>query len=99
MDNPYRPHLRDRLRRAFERGVAATGIRRILQLDISVRAEDWTGSMRGCGMLVLNPPFGFEPLARSKGLRLRIVPTGAATRLASPFLHGITALPVRIEQD
>jgi cytochrome P450 len=31
--------------------------------------------------------------------RLRIVPTGAATRLASPFLHGITALPVRIEQD
>jgi cytochrome P450 len=31
--------------------------------------------------------------------RLRIVPTGTTTRLASPFLHGITSLPVRIEQD
>jgi cytochrome P450 len=31
--------------------------------------------------------------------RLRVVPTASPTRLASPFLHGITALPVRIEQD
>jgi cytochrome P450 len=31
--------------------------------------------------------------------RLRIVPTAPPARLASPFLHGITALPVRIEQD
>jgi cytochrome P450 len=31
--------------------------------------------------------------------RLRIVPTAAPVRLASPFLHGITSLPVRIEQD
>jgi cytochrome P450 len=31
--------------------------------------------------------------------RLRIVPTGTPTRLASPFLYGINALPVRIEQD
>lgn len=59
------PHMEPLAMRAFERGIAATGIRRILQLDISVRAEDWTGSMRGCGVLVLNPPFGFEPLARS----------------------------------
>ncbi len=28
---------------------------------------------------------------------MRIVPQGPATRLASPFLHGFTAMPVRIE--
>ena len=27
----------------------------------------------------------------------RVVPQGAPTRLASPFLHGFTAMPVRIE--
>lgn len=31
--------------------------------------------------------------------RLRIHPDGAPTRLASPFLHGCTAMPVRIEQE
>jgi 23S rRNA (adenine2030-N6)-methyltransferase len=51
--------------RAFERGMAETGIRKILQLEISVLPEDWSGGMRGCGMLVVNPPFGFEPEARS----------------------------------
>ena len=49
--------------RAFERDLVATGIRNILQLEISVRSEDWSGGMRGCGMLVVNPPFGFEPEA------------------------------------
>ena len=29
--------------------------------------------------------------------RIRVVPQGAPTRLASPFLHGFTAMPVRIE--
>jgi cytochrome P450 len=29
----------------------------------------------------------------------RIVPQGAPTRLASPFLHGFTAMPVRIERS
>lgn len=50
--------------RAFERRVIATGIRKILQLEISVRPETWTLSMRGCGLLVVNPPFGFEGTAR-----------------------------------
>ena len=31
--------------------------------------------------------------------RIRIVPQGEPDRLASPFLHGFNALPVRIEQD
>ncbi len=49
----------------FERRVAATGIRRILQLEISVHPREWTLTMRGCGLLVVNPPFGFEAAARA----------------------------------
>ena len=51
--------------RAFERGIVACGIRKILQLEISVLPDEWSGGMRGCGMLVVNPPFGFEQDARS----------------------------------
>ena len=50
--------------RAFERDIVATGIRKVLQLELSVMPEGWAGSMRGCGMLVVNPPFGFEDVAR-----------------------------------
>jgi 23S rRNA (adenine2030-N6)-methyltransferase len=49
---------------AFERRVAATGIRKILQLELAVRNVGFSGSVRGCGMLVANPPFGFEAAAR-----------------------------------
>jgi 3-oxoacyl-[acyl-carrier protein] reductase len=31
--------------------------------------------------------------------RLRVEPVGAPERLASPFLHGFNAMPVRLEQD
>jgi len=31
--------------------------------------------------------------------KIRLVPQGAPTRLASPFLHGFTSMPVRIEQE
>jgi 23S rRNA (adenine2030-N6)-methyltransferase len=48
----------------FERDIAATGIRRILQVEIAVHPEDWIASTRGCGMLIVNPPFGFENTAR-----------------------------------
>ena len=51
--------------RAFERGMAATGIGKILQLEISVRSAGWSWNMRGCGLLVANPPFGFEDIART----------------------------------
>src|SRR5262249_62092657 len=50
---------------AFERSAAATGIRKILQLELSVRDAGWSGNLRGCGMLVVNPPFGFEATARA----------------------------------
>ena len=49
---------------AFERRVAATGIRKILQLELAVRDVGFSGSVRGCGLLVANPPFGFEAVAR-----------------------------------
>lgn len=51
--------------RAFERSVVATGIGRILQLELSVHGAGWRESLRGCGMLVANPPFGFENTARA----------------------------------
>jgi 23S rRNA (adenine2030-N6)-methyltransferase len=50
---------------AFERRVAATGIRKILQLELAVRDMGVSGAVRGCGMLVANPPFGFEAAARN----------------------------------
>lgn len=49
----------------FERSILATGVRRILQLELTPLPEGWTLSLRGCGMLVVNPPFGFDQEARS----------------------------------
>ncbi len=50
---------------AFERRVAATGMRKILQLEIAVHPREWALTLRGCGLLVVNPPFGFEAAARA----------------------------------
>ncbi len=50
--------------RLFERGLLATGIHKILQLELALFPDSWTASMRGCGMLVVNPPFGFEAISR-----------------------------------
>ena len=50
---------------AFERSIVATRIRKILQLELSVRNAGGNGLLRGCGMLVVNAPFGFEATARS----------------------------------
>jgi 23S rRNA (adenine2030-N6)-methyltransferase len=50
---------------AFERGIIKTGIRKILQLEISVANVGWSGNLRGCGLLVANPPFGFDEIART----------------------------------
>lgn len=48
----------------FERGLAATGIRKMLQLELSVMPDSWSVSLRGCGLIVVNPPYGFEQEAR-----------------------------------
>lgn len=44
----------------FARRLVATGIRKVLRLELSVFPEGWSASLRGSGMLVVNPPFGFE---------------------------------------
>jgi 23S rRNA (adenine2030-N6)-methyltransferase len=49
----------------FERALAATGVRKILQAELSVYGAKWRASLRGCGMMVINPPFGFEQQART----------------------------------
>ena len=59
------PLLEPAVMQSFERRVAATGIRKILQLEISVHPKEWRLNMRGCGLLVVNPPFGFEDIARA----------------------------------
>jgi 23S rRNA (adenine2030-N6)-methyltransferase len=51
--------------KAFERGIIRTGIRKILQLELSVADVGWSGNLRGCGLLVANPPFGFDEIART----------------------------------
>jgi 23S rRNA (adenine2030-N6)-methyltransferase len=51
--------------RAFERELVETGIRNMLQLELTVLPEGFNEGMRGCGMIVVNPPFGFEEQARA----------------------------------
>ena len=50
--------------RRFERDLVATGIRKILQLELSVAPESWTATLRGCGMLIVNPPWRLDTTAR-----------------------------------
>jgi len=58
------PLMTPQAMRGFERGLVATGMRKILQMELSVRPDDWTETLRGTGMLVVNPPFGFSGEAR-----------------------------------
>jgi 23S rRNA (adenine2030-N6)-methyltransferase len=51
--------------RAFERRVAASGIRRILWLDLRLQPGHDAGKLTGCGMVVVNPPYGFAGEAAS----------------------------------
>lgn len=51
--------------RDFERRVVASGIRRILWMDLAL-GEDTSGEkLDGCGMVVVNPPYGFAEEAAS----------------------------------
>jgi len=59
------PLMEPTVMRGFTRGFAATGIRKILELELSVFPENWSVTLRGTGMLVVNPPFGFEEEART----------------------------------
>ena len=47
---------------SFERTIVEIGLRKLLKLELSVRPGTWKDSMRGCAMLVVNPPHGFDRL-------------------------------------
>jgi 23S rRNA (adenine2030-N6)-methyltransferase len=49
--------------KGFERDIVATGIRRILKLELAVLRQGLQEGMRGCAMLVINPPFRFDATA------------------------------------
>lgn len=51
--------------RTFERGVEQSGVRKILKLVLAVRPTGWRASLRGCGMLIVNPPWKFDQTASS----------------------------------
>lgn len=42
---------------AFAAGLVATGIRRMLRLELFVHAPDDPSRLNGCGLIVVNPPF------------------------------------------
>jgi len=50
--------------RDFARSVEKSGIRKILRLELTVGGAGETRHMRGCGMLVVNPPWKFDAEAR-----------------------------------
>jgi 23S rRNA (adenine2030-N6)-methyltransferase len=58
------PMMEPAAMRRFERDLVATGIRRILQLELTVGPESWTATMRGCGMLIVNPPWKLDTATR-----------------------------------
>ncbi len=63
---------------SFEHHVVASGIRRILWLDLRLSAGDAAGKLGGCGMVVVNPPYGFaaEAAALLDWLKRVLAPTG-----------------------
>jgi 23S rRNA (adenine2030-N6)-methyltransferase len=65
--------------RGFERDVAATGVRKILQLELSLRPDALPGALHGCGLLVVNPPYRFdaEASAIAASLAASLAPDGA----------------------
>jgi 23S rRNA (adenine2030-N6)-methyltransferase len=50
--------------RDFAADIRRSGIRKVLQLEITVRERDETEIVPGCGMLIVNPPWHFEDEAR-----------------------------------
>ena len=51
--------------RDFLGSIQRSGIRKVLRIEIVVRERDESGIIPGCGMLVVNPPFGFDTEAQS----------------------------------
>ena len=51
--------------RAFHTGMAASGLRDIVAAEMFLREPVDAARLNGCGLLVVNPPFGFEAAART----------------------------------
>ena len=73
------PLLEPAAMRGFERDVVATGVRKILQLELLPHPDSWTRTLRGCGMLVVNPPYRFDAEAEATvaSLAVSLAPEGA----------------------
>jgi 23S rRNA (adenine2030-N6)-methyltransferase len=50
--------------RRFERDLAASGMQRLLWLELKLKKHE-AGTLGGCGMLVVNPPYGFAEESKS----------------------------------
>jgi 23S rRNA (adenine2030-N6)-methyltransferase len=59
------PIMEARAMRDFHARVERSGIRKVLCLELMVRARDENTLIPGCGLLVVNPPWGFEEEAKS----------------------------------
>ena len=59
------PIMEVRAMRDFYAQVERSGIRKVLRLELMVRARDEDTFIPGCGMLVVNPPWHFEEEAKS----------------------------------
>jgi 23S rRNA (adenine2030-N6)-methyltransferase len=72
------PRMEAAAMRGFERDVLATGIRRILQLELSLRPDSSAGALGGCGLLVVNPPYRFDAAATAiaAALAVSLAPDG-----------------------
>lgn len=69
---------------AFLGELVLSGIRRILAAELTVRAPTAPDRLNGCGLAIVNPPYGFETVARD--LLAGLVPilaqaSGAASRV------------------
>lgn len=71
---------------AFERKLVATGIRRILRAELEVHPPTWSESLRGCGLVVVNPPFEFDREAREIGAVLAPILAQSIGRAAADWL-------------
>ena len=58
------PQMEAASMRDFARSVAKSGIRKVLRLELTVGGASEARHMRGCGMLVVNPPWKFDAEAR-----------------------------------
>src|SRR5690606_482295 len=59
------PLLKPGAMRDFAEDVRKSRIRKILQLELSVREAAAGGPIPGCGLLVVNPPWHFDREARA----------------------------------